>query len=452
MQVKGAKISLFGCTELNRKDANPEIVGSVYDRIYSMEALISYMPVFAAMLILMTCSAFFSLSETAFFSLNQTERLTLAEKGKLGRLIIRLLTKPEPLLNSILLCNLFVNLTFFTLASIIAVRLGEQSYFAWVFGVGSLFVLIVFCEVLPKNLGVLAPQFFALSCCIPLSFLVRILQPILPVLSFMNLLSRRVIYPNLKQEPYLRVSDLERAVELSGDDAALLKREQRTLQNIVSLSDMEAAELMRPRSWLKLFRPPVSFERILTELNGTIPNSGYCLLTEPDSDDIASALSLTRLTAERLETAWDEQFEDVIYVPWSTSVAEVFDRLQQSNRMVAVVVNEFGETMGIITIDDIIATLFTREQGHSRGNTDRRELKPIGDRCWQLTGLTNLRTLSRKFHISFQQYSSLTVGGLLREIFERFPRVSDECHVEKLHFRVTEVDDDYSLVVQLTWM
>jgi CBS domain containing-hemolysin-like protein len=310
-------------------------------------------------------------------------------------------------------------------------------------------MVIVFGEVLPKNLGVTAPQFFALLNSMPLSFFVRILQPILPVLSLLNLLSRRLFCPNLTPEPYLRISDLERAVAFSGDDAALLKREQRALQNIVSLSDMQAAELMRPRSLLKTFKPPISFEQMMIELHGTLPRSGYCLLTEPDSEEIVSVLSFPRLTALKLETEWEEQFEDIIYIPWSSSVAEVFDRLQRTNRQVAVVVNDFGETIGIITVDDIIATVFTREQGRSRRLLDRRELKLIGENHWQLTGLTSLRLLERKFGVSFRAYSSLTVGGLLRERLERLPRAGDVCRIGTLQFHVTDTDDDSGLNVHL---
>ena len=404
------------------------------------------------MLFLLMGSAFFSFSEAALFSLSQTDRSALHEKGKLGKLVLQLLERPEKLLNSILLGNLFVNLVFFTLASIVAFRLEQQSAttLAWVIGVGSLFTVIIFAEILPKSISITAPQFSSRLVCVPLSFLVRILQPVLPTLSFLNMLTRRVIYPHFDQEPYLRVGDLERAVALSDNDAALLKREQRSLQNIVSLSDMEAAELMRPRSWLKTFRPPITFDQMLSELNGTLPRGGYCLVTEPDSEEIASALCLTRLTAENLETAWDEQFEDVLYVPWATSVAEVFDRLQQIDRKVAVVVNEFGETIGIITIDDIISSLFMREHGRSRELLNRRELKLIKANCWQLTGLTSLRMLERKFNISFRQYASLTVGGLLREILERLPRAGDVCHVETLQFRVSDSEDGGDLVIYLT--
>jgi Mg2+/Co2+ transporter CorC len=79
---------------------------------------------------------------------------------------------------------------------------------------------------------------------------------------------------------------------------------------------------------------------------------------------------------------------------------------------------------------------------------NRRELKLIGNNRWQLTNLTSLRTLERKFNVSFRNYSSLTVGGLLREILERFPRTGDVCQVETLQFRVVNADDDYGLIVE----
>ena len=418
--------------------------------LQELDNLISYTPALVALLCLLACSAFFSCSEAAFFSLSQTEQRALTQKGTLGKTALHLLENPERLLNSILFGNLFVDLVFFTISIIITFQLGNHAGIAFGIAVGSLVITIFFGDVLPKNIGILAPQFFVLLTCIPLAFVVRILQPVLPLLSLVNLFSRRLFCPDFTPESYLRVSDLERAVAQSGNDADLLKREQRVLQNIVLLSDMKAAELMCPRSLLKTFRPPISFEQILIELKGTLPRSGYCLLTEPDSDEIVSSLCLTRLTATNLETVWEEQFEDVIYVPWSASVAAVFDRLQQMHRKIAVVVNEFGETVGIITIDDIVAVLFIKEHGRSQRLLNLRELHRIGDNRWQLNGLTSLRTLERKFGVSFRQFSSMTVGGLLQEILERFPHTGDECQIETLQFHVIDIENGYDSTVHLT--
>jgi CBS domain containing-hemolysin-like protein len=403
------------------------------------------------MLVLMVLSAFFSCSEAAFFSLGQTDRSELKAGGSVARLAVRLLENSERLLNSILLGNLVVNLLTFTISSIVTFQLqlhGRTDLASLMWG-GSLLAVILFCEVLPKNVGVLAPRFFVLLWAVPLSVVIRFLQPILPILQRINILSRRLFFPHFLVEPYLRIGDLERAVEMSGEDATLLKREQRVLQNIVSISDIRAEELMRPRSLLKTFHPSVSFEQILESLRGKLPRSGYCLLTEAESDEIALALSFTRFSMLSSDSAWEDQFEPIIYVPWSSSVANVFDRLQRESRNVAVVVNEFGETVGILTLDDIIETIFTREQGRSRRLLNQIELKRISPECWQLNGLTSLRRLQRKFGVLFTGYSSLTVGGLIREMLERLPKAGDVCRIDSLEFHVMEVSEDNDLTVHM---
>ncbi|MDR2756475.1 MAG: CNNM domain-containing protein [Planctomycetaceae bacterium] len=416
-----------------------------------MRDFLPYTPAFGAMLILMVLSAFFSCSEAAFFSLSQTERSVLKSGGSVSRLSFRLLENSERLLNSILLGNLVVNLLTFTISSIVVFKLQHQGRtdLAGFTAIGSLLSVILFCEVLPKNVGVLSPRFFVLLWAVPLSLVVRFLQPVLPILQMTNILSRRLFCPHFSVEPYLRIGDLERAVEMSGEDATLLKREQRVLQNIVSISDIRTEELMRPRSLLKTFHPPISFEQILESLQGKLPRSGYCLLTETDSDEIALALSFTQFPMLATDSSWENQFEPIIYVPWSSSVAEVFDRLQRENRSIAVVINEFGETVGILTLDDIIETIFTREQGRSRRLLNQIELRRITSECWQLNGLTSLRRLRRKFGVSFSGYSSLTVGGLIREMLERFPKTGDICRVDSLEFHVMEVSEDDDLIVHM---
>jgi CBS domain containing-hemolysin-like protein len=403
------------------------------------------------MLFLMVLSAFFSCCEAAFFSLSQTDRSELKVGGSVARLVLRLLESSERLLNSVLLGNLSVNLLTFTISSIVSFKLQDQGRtdLAGMTAIGSLLAVILFCEVLPKSVGVLAPRFFALLWAVPLSFIVRFFQPVLPILQIINILSRRLFCPHFSAEPYLRIGDLERAVEMSGVDATLLKREQRVLQNIVSISDIRTEELMRPRSLLKTFHPPISFDQIMESLQGKLPRSGYCLLTESDSDEVISALSFTRIPILVTDSDWENQFEPIIYVPWSSSVAEVFDRLQREHRNVAVVVNEFGETIGILTLDDIIETIFTRERGRSRRLLNQIELKRIAPECWQLNGLTSLRRLQRKFGVSFIGYSSLTVGGLIREMLERLPKVGDICRVDALEFRVVDVSEDNDLIVHM---
>ncbi len=128
----------------------------------------------------------------------------------------------------------------------------------------ALLVIIFASEMLPKSIAVLSARRFAGLVGIPLAVAIRLLDPVMPMLRLISLLSRRLIWPKFAAEPYLEVSDLERAIELSSSDTPVIEQERATLRNIVMLSDIRAEEWMRPRTQFVTFQPPVS----LADLNG----------------------------------------------------------------------------------------------------------------------------------------------------------------------------------------
>ena len=337
--------------------------------------LMQYAPWLIAMGVLMLCSAFFSASEAAFFYLSRSDRRRLAAGSRAQRVAAGLLADPDRLLTAVLFWNLMVNVAYFTIVSITSLDLKQDGLTAEAgsFAAGSLVVMIVFGEMLPKSLGVLRPRSLAAMSAVPLAAMVRLLDPVLPVFRMANLLSRRLFWPRFRPEPYLRVGDLERAVQLSTSDATLLEQEQRVLQSIVSLSEIPVDELMRPRVQFLVFRPPVS----LADLEGQMPPSGYLLVTEPDSDEVAAAISLRDLSsvpAEHLE----RYAEPVVYVPWCTTVAQALETMQRQNRRVAAVVNELGETIGILTFDDVLDTIFGRTPSRSQRLLEQMPIRQVG--------------------------------------------------------------------------
>jgi CBS domain containing-hemolysin-like protein len=411
----------------------------------------SYIPAIVVMLLLLMFSAFFSTSEASFFSLRRSDRLRLMDGGRLSRLAAKLVLKPERLLNSILLGNLITNLLVFTISSSLTFSLQNsgRSDLAVIFSSVAIFSVILCGEVLPKILGVTVPCFVASLTALPLSIIVRLFSPVIPALGFVNLLSRRIFVPKFKPEENINIGDLERAVELSREDQTLLRSEQRVVQNIVALSDIQAEELMLPRSLLRCFTPDVTYEEVLESFHDKLPRNDYCLLTETDSDEIAAAISFTSMSANA-DKNWHNQIEQVVYVTWKSPVAVVFEQLQNGRSNVAVVINEFGESIGILTLGDIIEAIFTRKPGRSRRLLDRMEIEKIGDETWAVNELTSLRSLRRQFHLSFKNYSSVTVGGLLREILARFPRNGDICKIDNYELRVVETSDDNHLVAHFT--
>ncbi len=430
---------------------------------------------------LMLLSAFFSSSEAAFFSLSRSERKRFAQGGRFSQLVVKLSEQPERLLAAILWGNLLVNLLVFTISTVIVFQLQQRQEYATagLFAFGSLIAVILFCEMFPKDMAVLNPRFFAVLWAMPLSVILRFLQPVLPLFETANLLSRRLFWPDFRPEPYLRLGDLEQAINLSKDDATLLRREQNVLQNIVRLSNVQAEELMWPRAVLHFFKPPVTLDDVVAVFGTELPKTGFLLIAEKNGEELASAVPLRRFQPEAEKTplagnlkgktapkspetknvsktgtplpvySWDENSAPVCLVPWSLSAAEVLDLLKENDREVAAVLNEFGETVGVLTRDDLLDFLFGRQRGRSRKLFNRASIRQVGPDLWQVTGLTSLKRLERRFDITLPSQASLTVAGLLQERLERLPLIGDVCRFKNLEFRVIDSSDEEGLVVEI---
>lgn len=414
-----------------------------------MEALFDVLTWLIAMLVLMCCSAFFSASEAALFYLRGSELRALKQGNSGERAAAHLLADPERLLSAVLFWNLVINVAYFAIVSIVGLRLGERpdlgSSGTVAFSFGALLVMIFCSEMLPKSIGVLRPRRLAALLSIPLAVAVRMVDPLMPTLRLVNLLSRRLIWPTFEPEPYLEVTDLERAIQLSTTDAELVEQEQQVLQNIVMLSDIRVDELMRPRMQFMTFRPPVH----LDDLAGQLTPSGYLLVTEPHTDEVVAAVHLTALS-DVAPDHLEHYAEPVVYVPWCTTVANTLEQMQSRDREVAAIVNEFGETIGILTFEDILDTIFTHSPDRGDRHPLRRPIVQMSLDRWRLTGMTSLRRLARYFDVQLPPCKSVTVSGIVQEVLERLPSRDDECDWGPFHFRVTDAPERGQLVVEVT--
>jgi CBS domain containing-hemolysin-like protein len=412
-----------------------------------VELRIEYVPWLAVMAVLLVASAFFSASEAALFALSRPDRRRLAAGSRGGRIAVGLLADTDRLLTAVLFWNLLVNLTYFTLTSIVSLqwqRAGNPTA-AGSLALGALLAIIFFGELLPKSLAVGQPAVLAGLLAAPLAAAIRLVAPVLPAFRLAHLLSRRLFWPRFQAEPYLRTSDLERAVRWSTIDAALLAQEQRVLESIVSLAEIRADELMRPRVQLRTFRPPVA----LADLRGSFPASGYLLVVEPENEEVVGAIALRNLSVVPEEDL-QRYAEPVVYVPWCMTAAAALETLRRHNRRVAAVVNELGETIGILPVDDILDTIFSDAPSRSQRLLRRQPIRQVRPGAWQVTGMTSLRRLVRHFQVPMPPSKSVTVSGAVQEALERLSQPGDECRWGPFQIRVLEVPERGQLLVELT--
>lgn len=405
-----------------------------------------YIPWLLAMAALVCVSAFFSGSEAALFYLSRQDRQAFQAGNRAQRVAAALLDDPDRLLTAILFWNLVVNVAYFSIASIISVRLEDEGRAAEAGGCAVAFLLLIifFGEMTPKSLGVSQTRRLATLVSVPIALALRLVDPLFPLLSFVTRLSRRVLFPGFRSEPYLSVDDLERAIHHSTADAELIEQEHIVLRQILSLSQLRVDELMRPRTQFLTFRPPVA----IADLNGQLTPTGFLLISEADSDDVVAALPLkhmARLPRENLERF----AEPVVYVPWCATVAVAWDQMQRGARRLVAVVNEYGETIGIVTQDDVLDTIFAESPSRSERIVRRVPIRKVREGVWHVSGMTSLRRLAHHFRLELPPTKSVTVAGVVQETLERLPQLGDRCHWAGFQFEVIESSERGQLLVEL---
>ena len=405
-------------------------------------------PWFLAMIVLSIGSSFFSASEAAFFLLGLPEQKALAAGNRAQRLVASLLSNPDRLLTAILFWNLVLNVTYFAIVSIVALRWERQLHqpqWAGIFTLAALLYIIFFSELVPKSVAVLRPKWTAVLLVFPLAFLLRLVDPLLAIFHWVNLLSRSLIWPHFEPEAYLEVADLERAVAVSTSDAALLRKEKTVLQNMVALSTVRLDEMMRPRIQFLSFRPPVS----LADLEGRMTPSGYLLIADPENEEVVGAVPMKSIHSFPRDNL-EKYAKRVFYMPWCASGSQALEQMLSRQLQVVAVVNEFGETVGILTFDDLLDSIFTTEASRSQRLLRQRSLRSLAKDCWQVTGMTTLRRLERRFQKTLPATKNMTVGGVLQEMLGRMPEVGDACNWGPFHFRVSDVPDRGQMMLELT--
>ncbi len=409
----------------------------------------SIVPWLLAMLFLVLCSAFFSASEAALFSLRASDRRALSTGTLSEQRAFALLRNPDRLLSAVLFWNLVINVAYFSLSSMVSIRLDKEETLgqtiSLVFAFGSVFALIFFSEMLPKSIAVIKARWLASIVSWPLSGAIRAVGPLLPAMNLVMLVSQRLVWPGLQKEAYMDAADLRSAIEVSTFDEQLVLQEQAVLTNIIELSDIRVDEWMLPRSQFHSFAPPVSLEH----LKAHPPTSGYLLITESDSDEIASSIHLNSLWDVRSDNL-EYLAEPVLYFPWMATVADCLEKMRKRDREVAAIVNELGETIGILTFEDILDTLFNYSPSRSKRILNKNPVHQIGSNRWLVSGMTSLKRLAKELHVELPPTYHVTVCGVIQEAKQRLAQVGDECDWGPLRFRVLEMPYRGHLLVQVT--
>ena len=378
-----------------------------------------------AMLVLV--SAFFSSSETAFFFLTRDQlRHFSSQKGRM-KLVAELMGNPDRLLTGILFWNLVINLAYFSVGLVVVNQLSGHSFpgIAAAFGIFNLVGMIVVGEVLPKSFAAAHATWLARLVAWPLAAAVALLDPAIPWLGRIARVFRQTFWPHVRREAQLKPEDLEHAL----DTSAALGRdvqhaEQHVLHNVLDLNEIQAEEVMRPRSHC-LTVPPDG--RIPTTRLPFIHANDYLVVTDSEDEVISGVVALNDAHSAANRT-FLELAEPVVFVPWCATLAEVLTQLESRFRSVAIVIHEHGEMVGMLTIDDLMAMILTESPSRTRRLLRRDPVIEVDADHYHAEGLVTLRFLARELRVvlTVEDESLFTLAGLFQERLQRIAQTGDQ--------------------------
>jgi len=400
---------------------------------------------FLALVVILICSAFFSGSETSMMALNRLRLNHLVRKGnKSAKLTAKLLTHTDRLLGSMLFGNTLLNAAAASLTGIIVLRMfGRNDWYLLGGTVAISFVLLVFSEIMPKVIAASHPERIALFASYILSPLNKLFYPVVffataMVRGFLKLLRIKVQADQSKHKVSL---EEVRMLVLEGEHY-LPRRHQKMLLNLVDIERIAVNDVMIPRNQIEALDINASLD-VLREQLATCHHT-LLPMYENELDNIIGILHVRRALAllqrERF-TKEDllEVLQDAYFIPSDTTLLSQLQHFQERNLRVGLIVDEYGELLGLVTLENILEEIvgdFTT-QSPSRTGKFMRQM----DGSMFVEGGTLLRDLNRKMGMHFPVDGAKTLNGLILEHLQDIPEAGTSIKISGYPIEIIQTQD-----------
>jgi putative hemolysin len=401
-----------------------------------------------AIIVLLLGSAMVSGAEVAFFSLgpNQLHELRLKE-DKADKAVLHLLEMPKHLLATLLISNNFFNVAIVIISTYVTNSLFDFSKFPYwlafliqVVVVTSL--ILLFGEVMPKVYATRSSIKLARILAGPLRILIRIFYP----LSSLLVRSTSLIDRRISRKAYnVSIGELSDAIELtSGENTP--DEERKILQGIVKLGDIEVKEIMKSRVDVTAVDVRISFKELL-EL---IVEAGYSRIPAyEDSFDHVKGILYSKDLLPHLgredDFDWRELLRDAFFVPENKKINDLLQEFQEKKIHMAVVVDEYGGTSGIVTLEDIIEEIVGEISDEHDEPSGDFEFTRLDDYNFIFEGKTSLNDLYKILNVEDDLFDEIkgdadSLAGLILELMEKMPEKDEQVSYRQFTFTIKAVD------------
>ncbi len=412
---------------------------------------------FFILLVLLVFSGLISGSETAFFSLDPSHKEDLKARGtKAGGKVGSLLDKPKQLLATILIANNFINVGIVIIATYLSsFFIDEHSNPVSVFMIQIILitsVILLFGEIIPKILANKEPVPVAVIMSGPLHFLNRVFMPI----SSLLVASTSFIDNRIGDKGHnITMSDLSDAIEMTIDENAS-EGEKMILKGIASFGDKETSEIMKSRLDITALNVDTGFDAMMK----MAIESGYSRIPvyRESIDNILGVFDvkdlLPNINNKHTDKDWVDLIRPVFYVPENKKINDLLQDFRKRKTHLAIVVDEYGGTSGIITLEDIIEEI-VGDISDEFDEDDDSDYKKLGENKYKFLAKTPINDFCKVINVDDETFDNIkgesdSLGGLLLEINGNIPDKGSVINYENFSFKVIDVDKRRLKEIEIT--
>ena len=396
------------------------------------------LPSIVAMVFCVIMSAYFSATETAFSSLNKTRLKALSEKGnKKADLALSLEEKYDKLISTILIGNNIVNIAAASIGTLMFVKImqGDQDAGATLSTVVVTVSILIFGEVTPKSIAKDSPEKFAMFSAPFLHALMVVLTPINFLFSQWKKLISKIF--KVSEDTKMSQEELLLLVEEVQQEGSIDESEGELLKNAIEFRDQVAEDILTHRTDLEA----VSVDTDKEEVARVFTQSRFSrlLVYEENIDNIVGVLNIKDfyMNSGITDKPLQEVMTPPIFIHQSEKIRDLLNQLRAAKTHIAVVIDEYGGTLGIVTMEDILEELV----GEIWDEHDevQESFKMLSENTYLADCMVNLDEFADCFDVEIES-ESVSLGGWVMEQLGGIPEVGENFTYENLHITVTELD------------
>lgn len=407
-----------------------------FDHIMGFADAINYLWEPVLMLFLLGCSAFFSGTETAFFNFSRRQVSFLKKsESKIQNLAANLLNKPGQLLSCLLFGNMMVNVLFFAITSVIAVRVESQIGItaAAGFAIVAFVVLVIVGEILPKSLAYINSKSLSVAVT-PLLFLcIQIFRPILFVFRFFVVepALRLLLGPTKKSKP-ITTGEFKVLIEQMRKRDQLTADENKLLSEVIELRHLKIKDCLVPRVDMIACKVTDTSEQICEVMKKK--QLTKVAVYVKSIDNIVGLVYLRQLLL-RTDTSADKLVQPVNFVPEQKTIESLLEFFRTSHTDIAIVVDEYGGIAGSISLENIAEELL----GPIESINQIEPVEQLGPLRYRLAGNLGIHDWMTSFGIDPAENRVSTIAGLVTVLLGKIPKEGDVARMQNLKFTVERV-------------